>query len=192
MGESEDSLRAKVRAWARQLLLLLAFGLVAIGVVMAVPLLLARFGAGGDLRPGSTPPDFSLRSLEGQTVSLSAQKGNPVVLVFVASWCEVCRAEMPMMVETYQAHRPHDIVFLAVDSYEDRAPVEKFREEFRIPFPLLLDTDGAVASRYNIKGTPTNVFIDRGGRVRDLVLGGPLSRAYLEREIAPLLDTALR
>ncbi len=97
-----------------------------------------------------------------------------------------------MMVETYQAHRPHDVVFLAVDSYEDRAPVEKFRDEFQIPFPLLLDTDGAVARRYKIQGTPTNLFIDRSGRVRDLVVGGPLSRAYFDKEIAPLLETAVR
>ncbi len=176
----------------RRLVSILTLGVLGFGALLLLPRLTAQFQSIVSPATGYVPPDFTLQSLDGQTISLRSQKGRPVVLVFVASWCEVCRAEMPMMVETYQAHRPHDVVFLAVDSYEGRAPVEKFREEFRIPFPLLLDTDGAVASRYNIQGTPTNLFIDRSGQVRDLVVGGPLSRAYLDKEIAPLLETALR
>ncbi len=68
------------------------------------------------------------------------------------------------LVEAFQSHRPHDDVVLAVDSYEERAAAEKFRDDFKIPFPLLLDTDGTVTSRYNIQGTPTNFFIERRGR----------------------------
>ena len=96
-----------------------------------------------------------------------------------------------MMVEAFRAHRIHDVVFLGVDSFEDRAPVLRFRDEFHIPFPLLLDADGTVASHFEVKGTPTNLFIDRSGKVRDLVIGGPLSRAYLDKEIEPLLETPL-
>ncbi len=162
------------------------------GAAVIIPRLAARFEANITPRPGYTAPDFSLQSLDGRMISLSAQKGKPVVLVFVASWCEVCREEMPMMVEAFRAHRIHDLVFLGVDSFEDRAPVQQFRDEFQIPFPLLLDSDGAVARRYKVKGTPTNLFIDRSGIVRDLVIGGPLSRAYLDKEIAPLLETAAR
>ena len=139
-------------------------------------------------RPSYVPPDFTLAGLDGKEVTLRSQKGKPVVLVFVASWCEVCSQEMPMMVETFLAHRPHDVQFLAVDSMEEREPVEKFRDEFKIPFPILLDTHGRVAQLYGIKGTPTSFFIDRRGLVRDLVIGGPLTRAYLDKEIGPLLE----
>ncbi len=176
----------------RRLTPILALGIILFGAVVGLPPVISRLRPNTSPRPGYAPPDFSLQSLDGQTVSLSAQKGKPVVLVFVASWCEVCREEMPMMVEAFRAHRIHDVVFVGVDSFEDRAPVQKFRDDFQIPFPLLLDADGTVASRFEVKGTPTNLFIDRSGVVRDLVVGGPLSRAYLDKEIAPLLETALR
>ncbi len=178
------------RSAARQVVILsIAIGLVLLAAAL-LPRVLAQVGLQVSPRPGYAAPDITLRALAGQTISLSGHKGKPVVLVFVASWCHVCREEMPMMVEAFQAHRPHKVVFLAVDSFEERAAVEKFRDDFKIPFPLLLDTDGAVVSRYNVEGTPTNFFIDRRGTIRDVVVGGPLSRAYLDKEIAPLLETA--
>jgi peroxiredoxin len=181
----------KSLAGIRRVLPILAFGLLLLAAVVFIPSLIGQYQETQKPRPGFVPPDFSLRSVNGETISLSSMRGKPVVLVFVASWCEVCREEMPTMVETYKAHQVHDVVFLAVDSNEDRAPVAKFRDEFGIPFPLLLDADGSVAARYDVKGTPTNFFIDRGGRVRDMLVGGPLSRAYLDKEIAPLLQNAM-
>ncbi len=188
----DGSTTATESPFRRRLIPILALCIILLGALVLIPRLVTRFKPNVSPRPGYAPPDFSLQSLDGQTISLSAQKGKPVVLVFVASWCEVCREEMPMMVEAFRAHRIHAVVFLGVDSFEDRAHVQRFREEFQIPFPLLLDADGAVASRFEVKGTPTNLFIDRSGMVRDLVIGGPLSRAYLDKEIAPLLETALQ
>jgi len=141
-------------------------------------------------RIGNAIPDFTLESTEGESISLAAQRGKPIVLVFVASWCEVCREEMPTMIETYRAHRIHDVVFLGVNVYEDRATARKFRDEFQIPFPLLADPDGAITTRFRVNGTPTTFFIDRDGVLRDVIVGGPLDRAYLDNEIIPLLDLA--
>ena len=139
-------------------------------------------------RVGNAIPDFTLESTDGEKISLSALRGKPIVLVFVASWCEVCREEMPTMVETFRAHQPHEVVFLGVNVYEDRATARKFRDEFQIPFPLLPDLNGAITSRYRVNGTPTTFFIDRDGILRDVVVGGPLDRAYLDKEIAPLIE----
>lgn len=155
-------------------------------------------------RVGSPIPDFTLESTDGEKISLVAQRGKPIVIVFVASWCEVCREEMPVMVETFRAHtctapnavsrkcQPHEVVFLGVDVYENRATAQQFRDEFQIPFPLLVDADGAVTSRFRVNGTPTTFFIDRDGILRDVVVGGPLDRAYLDKEIEPLLGVATR
>jgi len=141
-------------------------------------------------RIGSAIPDFSLESTESESISLAAQRSKPIVLVFVASWCEVCREEMPTMIETFRAHRVHDVVFLGVDVYEDRATARKFRDEFQIPFLLLPDPDGAITTRFRVNGTPTTFFIDRDGILRDVVVGGPLDRAYLDKEIEPLFARA--
>lgn len=131
--------------------------------------------------------EFALVSVDGTLHSLAEHRGHSIVLVFIASWCEICRAEMPTMVQAYREHMAHNVIFLAVDSYEDRTTVEKFRDELHVTFPILVDSDGAVAQRFHIGGTPTSYFIDRQGRVRDVVIGGPLSGSYLDKEIAPLL-----
>ncbi len=137
-------------------------------------------------RIGGPAPDFALQSTNGQTISLVAQRGKPAVIVFVASWCQVCREEMPTMVETYRAHVEHGIAFLGVDVYEEKEVAQQFKEEFQIPFPLLLDVSGAVTEQYRVNGTPTTFFIDPDGILRDVVVGGPLEREYLDDEIAAL------
>lgn len=143
-------------------------------------------------RIGGAAPDFTLESTEGQKVSLGAQRGKPTVVVFVASWCEVCRKEMPTMGETFRAHQEHGVVFIGVDIYEDYVVAQRFSQEFQLPFPLLVDAYGEVTKQYHVNGTPTTFFINRAGIIRDVVVGGPLDRAYLDKEIMPLLEIAAR
>lgn len=142
----------------------------AVVIVGALGLWLAFQFAGRTAPPrvGNPIPDFALESTDGEKISLAAQRGKPVVVVFVALWCKVCRAEMPTMAETYRAHREHGVVFLGVDA------------------------DGAVTTRFRVNGTPTTFFIDRDGILRDVVVGGPLDRAYLDKEIERLLGVATR
>ena len=125
-------------------------------------------------------------------ISLGAQRGKPTVVVFVTSWCQVCREEMPTMVETFRSHQEHDVVFLGVDVYEDWETARAVHEEFKMPFPLLVDAYGEVTTRYRVNGTPTTFFIDRAGVIHDVVVGGPLARAYLDKEITPLLQIAAK
>ena len=176
-------------AWRRYALWILALIVLAAAVVWFAPQIAARVAAP---RIGGFTPDFTLESTEGQKISLGAQRGKPTVVIFVASWCEVCREEMPTMVETFRAHQEHDVVFLGVDVYEDWETARAFHEEFKMPFPLLVDAQGQVATSYRVNGTPTTFFIDRDGIIRDVVVGGPLDRAYLDKEITPLLKIAAR
>ena len=170
-------------SWRRYLGLSLAAGVIGSAVLWFAPQIAARVAAP---RIGTAAPDLTLESTDGQKISLDAQRGKPTVVVFVASWCEVCREEMPTMVETFRAHQEHANVFLGVDVYEDWETARAFHEEFKMPFPLLVDAYGEVTTRYRVNGTPTTFFIDRDGVVRDVVVGGPLDRAYLDKEIAPL------
>ena len=176
-------------AWRRRALWILALIVLAAAVVWFAPQIAARVATP---RIGGFAPDFTLESTKGQKISLGAQRGKPTVVVFVASWCEVCREEMPTMGEAFRVHQEHDIVFLGVDVYEDWETARAFHEEFKMPFPLLVDAYGEVTTRYRVNGTPTTFFIDRDGVIRDVVVGGPLDRAYLDKEILPLVQVGAK
>ena len=115
-------------------------------------------------------PDFSLPTLEGQTVTLSALRGRVVFLNFWATWCPSCREEMPSIERLYRALGDQGLVVLAVDVEESPERVVKFVKDFRLGFPVLLDAGSHVFSSYGAPGLPTTILIDRKGRV----IGGAL------------------
>jgi cytochrome c biogenesis protein CcmG/thiol:disulfide interchange protein DsbE len=130
--------------------------------------------------------DFALQTLDGHTVRLSDYRGYVVVLNTWATWCPPCRAEMPDLEAYYREHQGDGFVVLAVNSQESADTVAAFLEEHDFTFPVLLDPDGIVLSRYGIRGLPTSFFIDRDGMVHG-VWSGQLSPARLKELVDPLL-----
>jgi len=141
---------------------------------------------------GRPAPDFALQATDGQSYALSDLRGQVVVVNFWATWCPPCRAEMPALQEVYDAWRDGGLIILAVDqddwSDDTAERVRSFGEEFDLTFPLLLDTTYEVGRRYRITAMPTTLFIDRRGVIRDVIFGGPMSRALIEGKIQPLLE----
>ena len=129
---------------------------------------------------GFLAPDFSLPSTDGNTVTLSSLRGQPVVLNFWATWCPPCRAEMPELEVFWQRYGPEDLVLLGIDQGESRHVVEQFaRGVVDTSFPLLLDTRSDIGALYGVRALPTTVFIDADGRIQEITVGGPLNRASL-------------
>jgi peroxiredoxin len=120
------------------------------------------------LKVGTPAPDFELRALNGETLRLSQFRGRPVLLNFGATWCPDCRAETPQLQELHTSHPELNIIL--VDSKEDADTVQKFVDEFRITYPILLDTDGATSDLYRIFAIPTGLFIDAEGIIRAKVI----------------------
>jgi len=113
-------------------------------------------------------PDFSLFSLERQeqrtTLSEWTAKG-PVLLVFWASWCPPCVQEIPVLNEIRKSYSEDTLKILAVNVGESRETLTVFRQSHSMDYDVLLDTEGVVASKYDIVGLPVAVFLAKGGEI---------------------------
>ena len=137
---------------------------------------------------GAPAPDFTLKTLAGETASLSDYKDRPVFLNFWASWCKPCCGEMKDIIAAYDAHKDQHLQVLAINltDQERMKDVRQFRDDFQMPFPVLLDEQGKVRKSYALRGVPTSVFIDARGIVR-LVNPGPITSETIQRGLAEIL-----
>jgi peroxiredoxin len=111
-------------------------------------------------------PDFTLRSLDGATLSLSHQRGKAVVLNFWATWCIPCRTEMPAIERLYQRHKDQGLEVVAINlDVLSTAGVDAFLKEVEVTFPIVLDPEWSTARAYRVLGLPTTYLIDRAGDV---------------------------
>ena len=126
---------------------------------------------------GHPAPAFSLTLLHSDgsqsTLSLANLKGKPIVLNFWASWCAPCKEEMPLLEQTWKQMQAQgkDVVFLGVDFQESSSDAASFLQQHAISYPIGLDTDGAVALKYDITALPQTVFINRNGTVASRIPG---------------------
>ena len=98
---------------------------------------------------GESALDFNLPDLNGEMVSLSSLKGNVIVIHFATTWCPFCNAEAPYLEQLYMDYKAQGVKVLIIDVREPVELVqEKLQDKFNFSFPLLLDSDGAVATSY--------------------------------------------
>lgn len=137
---------------------------------------------------GAPAPDFTIKTLVGDTVVLMRYRGRPVMLNFWASWCGPCRSEMHDIATAYESHTSEGLAVLAINmtDQERMKNVRQFATDLHIPFPILLDEKGELRERYALIGLPTSVFIDRSGVVR-MVQRGPISSDALQHGLSLIL-----
>ena len=128
---------------------------------------------------GDLAPDFTGTTVDGQTVSLSEQKGKLVVVNVFASWCGPCRVETPHLVELYNKLDQDQVEFIGLNLQETPQAVESFKEEFFIDYPLVLNEGGEITDIYSPIGLPTTWFIDQEGIVR-FTFSGPMTKESLQ------------
>ncbi|MCP4658104.1 MAG: TlpA family protein disulfide reductase [bacterium] len=116
--------------------------------------------------PGSTAKDFTLPTQDGKPFTLSALKGEEaVVLVFFASWCQVCSEQVPHIKRFVRENRGDSVSVYGISVQETSDTVDAFIADKRLNFPVLLDADTAVAEKYGVRGIPTFIGIDLGGKI---------------------------
>ncbi|MCX7671472.1 MAG: redoxin domain-containing protein [Anaerolineae bacterium] len=144
-----------------------------------------RGAASGGLPPapavGHPAPDFTLTTVAGETFTLSALRGRPVILTFWATWCPPCRAELPELAAAHERYAGQ-VVVVGVNQAEPAAGVTAFAGQVGLAFPLPLDVRGDVSRLYAVRSLPTTFFIDRAGIIRR-IQSGPLTEATLAQAL---------
>ncbi|WP_449537513.1 peroxiredoxin family protein [Ferdinandcohnia sp. Marseille-Q9671] len=123
---------------------------------------------------GQLAPDFSLKTLDGEEITLSSLRGKRVILNFWASWCPPCKAEMPHMQEFYEENINKDVELLSVNlttAEKKSSDVARFVDEYKLTFPILLDQQGEIGQTYQAFTIPTSYLIDSKGIVRKKIVG---------------------
>ena len=130
------------------------------------------------VRVGDMVPDFDLLMMDGTTLNIKELRGKVVMLQFTASWCGVCRQEMPHIEsEIWQRHKD------GIDLKETPEVTAEFAKAIPVTYPLTLDPKGERFALFCEKGAGVtrNIILDREGRII------MLTRLYDEAEFASMV-----
>jgi len=137
---------------------------------------------------GFLAPDFSLKTLDGEEITLSDLRGKVVLLNFWATWCPPCRGEMPAFQQAYSDYADEDFIIVAVNATREDDPekVAAFIAKYGLEFPVLLDSTGEINQLYLVQSLPTSFFIDKEGVIQEMVVGG-IAEAMVRTRIEKML-----
>jgi thiol-disulfide isomerase/thioredoxin len=140
----------------------------------------AGSGAGAQL------PDVTLPCL-GQAGELSLRElpATPVVLTFWASWCGICREEMPELQRVAEA-AGNQVLFLGVDVKDGQRQARFLLDELGITYANLYDESGRSLDLLSSPGVPTTLVLAPDGEILDKVMG-----AMAPERLHPLLTNEL-
>jgi peroxiredoxin len=132
-------------------------------------------------------PTFSVKTLDGDKVSLAGLRGEVVLVNFWATWCPPCRLEMPGFESVYNAYRDRGftVVGLATD-VNGLSLVEAFVRDNHITYPVAMASDDVRLKYGGVDALPQSFLLDKQGRVRKIV-AGVFSEGALRRAIDELL-----
>ena len=117
---------------------------------------------------GEKAPSFAMQLLSGENVTNEMLLGKVVVLQFTASWCSVCRKEMPHLEsEVWQQFKDDDFLLIGIDLKEDEVTTRAFIKAIGTTYPIALDLDGSLFALFagSKQGVTRNIVIDKTGKI---------------------------
>jgi len=118
---------------------------------------------------GQQVPEFNLNTIDGKAIKMSDLKGKVVMLQFTASWCSVCRKEMPHIeADIWKKHKDNkNFALYGIDLDEPLEKVKEFAKQIPVTYPLALDPKGEIFYKFAEPkaGVTRNVIIDKTGKI---------------------------
>ena len=165
----------QVPIWALALPVLVVLVATSVGVAVVVA---GRSSntvsvAPGHARVGGTSPDFTTWDLVGKKVNLSSFGTRPVLLSFWATWCTVCKEELPALQSLQDQYRSDGLAVLAVNYRESSTDrMRQYLSGLHVNLEAVIDPEGSIGSAYGVDvGLPVNVLSDRSGTVSRIMIG---------------------
>ncbi len=121
-----------------------------------------------------TTPALKLESLTGEIIDLKDETGKVVLVQFWATYCTPCRVEMPSMNNLIKKLEADKVPFkiIAVNMGETKEEIQKFVDEVKPEFTILMDSSGENTQAWNVFAAPSNFVIDTKGKIRYTLYGG--------------------
>ena len=158
-------------------------------IKISIFFILSAFLFAGDrgyiVEVGDMAPDFKMEFTDGQKTKLSELRGQIVILQFTASWCSVCRLEMPHLEkDVWQKYKDQNVLLIGVDRDEPLETVIAFQKKIGTTYPLALDSGANIFGLFANKeaGVTRNVVIDKTGKIVFL------TRLFEEKEYQEMLS----
>ena len=133
-------------------------------------------------------PEFSLKDVNGRTVTLASLKGKVVLLNFWATWCPPCLSEMPKFNALYKEMKGRGLEIVAISADRSADYLKDYISKNSLEFKVLYDEDRSVLKRYKVFSMPTTFLIDKNGVIVEKFFG---EYDWTDREITQKIEKLL-
>ena len=139
-----------------------------------------------------TAPEFTLKDVNGKTVTLADYKGKVVLLNFWATWCGPCKIEIPWFIDFEQKYKDRGFAVLGVAMDDEGWEIVKpYLEKSKINYRIVVGNDSVATMYGGIDSLPTTFVLDTEGKIASTHIG-LVSKSDYENEIQQLLNNAQR
>jgi peroxiredoxin len=134
-------------------------------------------------KTGQDVPAFTVKTIDGKTIDISALKGKVVLINFFATWCPPCMQEMPLVEkEIWQKLKSENFIVLAIGREHSAKELIKFNKEKGFTFSIAPDPKRGVFSLFAKESIPRNYVIDKKGKIAFQGIG------YEEKEFKNMIE----
>jgi peroxiredoxin len=144
--------------------------------------------------------DFSLRAIDGQTVTSESLRGEVVVLAFGASWLPLSKTQLQGVRKLADEYSNKGVVVYWVSTESDNEKsknhatdqqLKAFSQKYGLNVTVLRDPDGVVSKKFGVDQLPSIVILDKEGNASGAPIGGLDPTGNLAAQLAPRLDKLL-
>ena len=146
------------------------------------------------------PVEFSLRSIDGQTVTSDSLRGEVVVMAFGASWLPLSKTQLQGVRKLADEYSERGVVVYWVSTesedsksknYASDDQLRGFSQKYGLKVTVLRDPDGVVSKRMGVDQLPSIIILDKQGNIVGAPIGGLDPNGNLTTQLASRLDRIL-